>query len=273
MTALDHAGDHLLFRLRGELFGIPLAAVREMITLPSICRLPQAEHYVRGVINLRGRIVPAIDLRRRLGLGSSHEDVEALCALLEDREQDHVRWITELEASVRERRPFGLTLDPHRCAFGRWFDSFKTDHLATARRIDALEHPHVRIHRLGARVREHCDGGREDEALALIEGEGAEVLTRLRAELTATRAFLRAAQREIGIVVTAAGGDAALVADAVEAVETLDAMEADPVADAAGRPRVACARAISRRPSDASLVLLLDPDVLVREVRALPAGA
>ena len=60
------AEDQLLctFRLAEHLFGIEISAVQEVLRRQEITRLPLASPAVRGVINLRGRIVPAIDLRR-----------------------------------------------------------------------------------------------------------------------------------------------------------------------------------------------------------------
>jgi purine-binding chemotaxis protein CheW len=60
------AEDQLLctFRLAGHLIGIEISAVQEVLREQEITRLPLASPAVRGVINLRGRIVPAIDLRR-----------------------------------------------------------------------------------------------------------------------------------------------------------------------------------------------------------------
>lgn len=52
------------FRLAGHLIGIEISAVQEVLREQEITRLPLASPAVRGVINLRGRIVPAIDLRR-----------------------------------------------------------------------------------------------------------------------------------------------------------------------------------------------------------------
>lgn len=67
----DHgAGDvHLVtFALDPEEYGIPVQRVREVIRVGDITRVPQAPEHVRGVTNLRGRILPVVELRSRLGL-------------------------------------------------------------------------------------------------------------------------------------------------------------------------------------------------------------
>lgn len=58
----------LVFRLEEERYGLPLGAIREVLRAVWIARLPNAPDIVEGVVNLRGRPVPVLDLRRRLGV-------------------------------------------------------------------------------------------------------------------------------------------------------------------------------------------------------------
>jgi purine-binding chemotaxis protein CheW len=55
------------FRIGRETFGLPISTVREIIRVPEITAVPDAPDYVEGVINLRGRIIPVLDLRKRFG--------------------------------------------------------------------------------------------------------------------------------------------------------------------------------------------------------------
>ena len=55
------------FRIGRETFGLPISLVHEIVRRPEITNVPHAPEYVEGVMNLRGRIVPVIDLRRRFG--------------------------------------------------------------------------------------------------------------------------------------------------------------------------------------------------------------
>jgi purine-binding chemotaxis protein CheW len=59
---------HLVtFRVGNELFGIPISAVQEIVRVPAIARIPQTPEFVEGVINLRGRVITVVDMRKRLG--------------------------------------------------------------------------------------------------------------------------------------------------------------------------------------------------------------
>lgn len=69
-----HAGDHgeliqlVSFSLDNEEYGVDVLKVREIIRMPSITRVPNTPQYVEGVINLRGKVIPIINMRRRFGL-------------------------------------------------------------------------------------------------------------------------------------------------------------------------------------------------------------
>lgn len=58
----------VVFQLGGEYYGVPISAVREIIVPPVIRSVPQAQAHVRGIINLRGKVISVINLTSLLGL-------------------------------------------------------------------------------------------------------------------------------------------------------------------------------------------------------------
>jgi purine-binding chemotaxis protein CheW len=62
------------FRIGRETFGLPISIVREIVRVPEITSVPNAPDYIEGVINLRGRIIPVVDLRKRFGEKSFEPD-------------------------------------------------------------------------------------------------------------------------------------------------------------------------------------------------------
>jgi purine-binding chemotaxis protein CheW len=62
------AGKYLTFHLANEEFGIRVLKVREIMGLQEITAVPQTPAYIKGVINLRGKVVPVIDLRLKFGI-------------------------------------------------------------------------------------------------------------------------------------------------------------------------------------------------------------
>lgn len=65
------AGKYLTFQLVNEEFGIRVLKVREIMGLQEITAVPQTPGHVKGVINLRGKVIPVIDLRLKFGLPST----------------------------------------------------------------------------------------------------------------------------------------------------------------------------------------------------------
>jgi purine-binding chemotaxis protein CheW len=62
------------FRIGRETFGLPISVVREIVRVPEITSVPNLPDYVEGVINLRGRIIPVLDLRKRFGQKTIESD-------------------------------------------------------------------------------------------------------------------------------------------------------------------------------------------------------
>jgi purine-binding chemotaxis protein CheW len=61
-------GKFLTFLLREEVYGLPLKKAREIIGMMAITHIPRTQRYIKGVINLRGKIIPVIDLRLKFGI-------------------------------------------------------------------------------------------------------------------------------------------------------------------------------------------------------------
>lgn len=64
-------GQYLTFRLGAERFAIPTGAIREIIRLPALTGVPLMPAFLRGVINVRGTVLPVMDLSLRLGLAAT----------------------------------------------------------------------------------------------------------------------------------------------------------------------------------------------------------
>jgi len=64
----DREGKYLTFNLAGEEYGIGILKVREIIGMMPVTAMPQTPKFVKGVINLRGKVIPVLDLRLRFGM-------------------------------------------------------------------------------------------------------------------------------------------------------------------------------------------------------------
>lgn len=118
-----HAGKHLTFMLGREYYGVPVLKVREIIRLCDITPVPQMPDYIRGVLNLRGKIIPVADLRLKFRLASS-QNTDLTCIVvvqvsLPDKSKtmmglivDAVDEVVNIAPTDIEPTPdFGATLD------------------------------------------------------------------------------------------------------------------------------------------------------------------
>ena len=77
----DMSGKYLTFQLAGEVYGLEIIKVQELIVLMEITSVPRMPGFVRGVINLRGKVIPVVDLRLKFGLEAT-EDTEKTCVIV-----------------------------------------------------------------------------------------------------------------------------------------------------------------------------------------------
>ena len=71
------------FQLGNEIFAIDILGVQEIIRLAEITHVPNAPHYVEGVVNLRGKVIPIINLRARFGLSATEPTKETRIVVVE----------------------------------------------------------------------------------------------------------------------------------------------------------------------------------------------
>ncbi len=84
-SAAGRQGKYLVFQLGREEFGVAVLKVREIMGLQQITEVPQTPHYVRGVINLRGKVIPVVDLRRKFGMAEGEQTARTCIVVLQVR--------------------------------------------------------------------------------------------------------------------------------------------------------------------------------------------
>lgn len=114
----ERLNKYLTFALGSEEYGLEILKVREIIGLMEITRVPRMPDFVRGVINLRGKIIPVIDLRLKFGM-NEQEDTKETCIIVVDLEDlligvvvDKVSEVLDIIADKIEEAPdFGINVD------------------------------------------------------------------------------------------------------------------------------------------------------------------
>jgi purine-binding chemotaxis protein CheW len=82
-TGVEQAAQYLTFRLGEEVFALDIAQVREVLDYTAITRVPRMPAFMRGVINLRGSVVPVVDLRLKFGMSATERTLNTCIIIAE----------------------------------------------------------------------------------------------------------------------------------------------------------------------------------------------
>jgi purine-binding chemotaxis protein CheW len=121
-SAKMSAGKYLTFKLGPESYGIGILKVQEIIGMLAVTRMPRTPTYVRGVVNLRGKVIPVLDLRLKFGM-EGRQDTDRTCIIVVQLQSagsvitmgiivDEVSEVLDVVASQIEPPPsFGMAVD------------------------------------------------------------------------------------------------------------------------------------------------------------------
>lgn len=113
-TSSDQLTEYVTVMLGEQLFGLPISRVQDVFMLERLTRVPLSQPEIAGVLNLRGRIVTAIDMRRRLGLPKRVDGKKPMAIGIESKGEsyglliDSVGEVLKLDETAREPNPVNL---------------------------------------------------------------------------------------------------------------------------------------------------------------------
>jgi purine-binding chemotaxis protein CheW len=115
VSSINGTRQYLTFQLGEEIFAIDVANVREILEFNSVTRVPKSPEYMRGVINLRGSVVPVFDMRLKFGMTGTERTINTCIVVVEVSYEgediiigalvDSVQEVFELEADQIEPAP------------------------------------------------------------------------------------------------------------------------------------------------------------------------
>jgi chemotaxis signal transduction protein len=255
------------FRIAGETFGFEIQFVRELLRMPQVHAIPQSSFDHLGVISLRNSLIPVFDLRRKFGIPPLNETASTLVALLQARLQDHENWLAELHLSVAEKREFSLTTDPHKCAFGKWYDAFHTDDLWLRQLLRKFDEPHLCIHHAGHAILEMQKAGKFDHAALHLQSSGV-CLAALKKLFTEAMSLTLEHSQSSLIVIASETRPLGVAVDEIEAVMRCRDDEIQPPDSIPGSERFSGLIGLLPMKGSSQFVMLLDPAQLYPQLIA-----
>lgn len=103
----EATNKHLTFNLSDEVFALPVGRVSEIVGIQQITPVPLTDSYVRGVMNLRGQVVPVVDLRERCGLALRAYDART-CVIVVEHELGQVGLVADSVRDVLDVEPTSI---------------------------------------------------------------------------------------------------------------------------------------------------------------------
>lgn len=94
--------QYLTFKLGDEIFALDIAKVREVLDFTTVTKVPRTPDFMRGVINLRGSVVPVVDLRLKFGMSLTEKTVNTCVIIVEVKVDDETTVLGALADSVQE---------------------------------------------------------------------------------------------------------------------------------------------------------------------------
>lgn len=114
-AAVMEMTQYLTFKLKNEVFALDIAKVREVLDVTTVTRVPRTPEFMRGVINLRGSVVPVVDLRLKFGMSRTEQTANTCVIISEVLLQgesvvvgalaDSVQEVIDLDAALIEPAP------------------------------------------------------------------------------------------------------------------------------------------------------------------------
>ena len=96
-------GQYVSFVINKEIYGVPILSVREIIRHQQLTRIPKSAEYIEGVLNLRGKVIPVFNLRKKFGLTETEMDNSTRIVVVEVGSKvigmivDHVSEVLEIK--------------------------------------------------------------------------------------------------------------------------------------------------------------------------------
>ncbi len=83
VSSITETSQYLTFKLEDEVFALDISKVREVLDFTVVAKVPQTPDFMLGVINLRGRVVPVVDMRLKFGMSATEATVNTCIIIVE----------------------------------------------------------------------------------------------------------------------------------------------------------------------------------------------
>lgn len=255
----DEEYPFVIFRVSDVAYAISSRHIHSMNVLGEVTPVAGGPSHLLGIAKYRDAAIAVLNLRSCFGLENQKEEVERKIDF-HQRIKDHDVWVNTLEESVRERKPFTLTDDPHKCAFGRWLDSFETTNNELSMHLRRIVGPHNALHETAKTVVMLNEKGDYDGAMAAVKNMRATHFAETMRLLSEINDAFERGLNNMLIVVDDGKAPYGLLVDELVSVEYFEEVSHKP--QAYNDTSIIC---VANRKGDRKNILVLDGDDLQKK--------
>lgn len=216
----------LIFKLNHNFYSINSKYINGITTIPKNLEVVAgAPEYIRGIFEMRGEILPLVELRSVFDMPSLEDEYNNFKDMIEQRIQDHINWAERLEYCVMTGEHFELSINPHKCAFGQWYDSFETDIQTISHLMKKIDEPHKNLHKSAEEVfkcSQDCENCKREECLKnIFKKVKEEYVPTIVSLLNEAKQEFHHSFKEMVLLIELNNKKIGLITDEVMSVETL----------------------------------------------------
>ena len=216
----------IIFKVNKNTYAVNSEDVISIIKMTDeIINIPDMQEYIRGLMNLRESIIPLIDLKVLFKEDSTEKIIDDYSNMIIARKQDHINWVNELDRCVKSEEEFRLATDPHKCAFGKWYYSYKPENNTIAFHIKKIEEPHRLLHEAAAAYnncnKDHENCNRKECLKDILDRVKQDYMPQIISILDDSINVLKNNLKEMIIVIEHNGFKAGIIVDSVLSIEAI----------------------------------------------------
>lgn len=222
----------VLVDVAGLVYAIPCSCVLSLEQLSKVTPMPTSPAEVRGVVDFRGKIIELLDTRILFNSKSIDEEIKEFSETMDTMKGAHLSWLNTLEDCILNGKEFTLTTDPHQCAFGKWYDNYKTNDSVLSFELAKFDKPHKAIHQIGITAVEMQRRGDKEGAMNVINSTRDTELQQMVGLFESIKEAYAKSRREILVVLGESEQDAISVSvDEIVAIEPIFDVDEDLIND------------------------------------------
>jgi chemotaxis signal transduction protein len=214
----------VIIKLGDKLFSVKADQVLSMEALRDVKKIPYVPNHMRGVVELRGQVIPLVDLRVLLDLGSYLDELKDLLCHIEKGEADFKMLLSETEKAISESDSNDFC-KVNMQGFISWLENFQTENIFISDVLGALYRNIQHICKLLSEVRNYIQKSESDIALQLLSQIKEDELDRLTESFALAKDVVSNKNNELFIVVQAGSNKFAVTVDHIIAVDIIKNVE------------------------------------------------